>query len=360
MRFVCLALLFTFSIELHASIKVLYVAPSGLNFQFHQDVSRFMLAVADDLDIKLDAISTMDADPIIAEQRVSNYIEKNGKPNYIISIIQRRITYQLLKLSSKRKIPYYTVNTDILKEEEKLIDKPRGKFRYWLGQMVPNDHSAGYQLASALITLAKQKPLVYKYSDNSYHMIGISGGRDSSVSFNRNQGLLKSLENNDDVILHQIQFSNWSDNYSFSVAPKLFKRFPHTKLVWTASDQLAAGVHRAIPSKDVLIGGIDWSIEGLNAVKNGEIAATVGGHFMEAGWALLLLYDHFHGLDFSDEFGTRIDTEMSIVDKHNIDEFLNIHKHGWSQFDFKHFSKVHNTSLKAYDFSLRALLEATP
>ncbi len=358
MRFVSLAFLFIFSLELHASIKVLYIAPSGLGFQFHQDVSRFMLAVADDLDVELDVITTMGASPAMAQQRISTYIEENGKPNYIISTIQRRITYQLLQLSSKQKIPFYTVNTDILKEEMKLIDKPRGKFRYWLGQMVPNDKNAGKILASALIQLAQKKPSAYKASDNLYHLIGISGGRDSSVSFNRNQGLLESIENNNDVILHQIQFSDWSDNYAFSITPKLLKRFPTTKLIWAASDQLASGVFRAIPDKNVLIGGIDWSIEGLNAVKKGELAVSVGGHFMEAGWALLLLHDHFHGIEFADTLGTRIDTEMSMVDKHNIDDFLNIHKHGWSQFDFKHFSKVHNTSLSIYDFSLQALLKA--
>ncbi len=69
------------------------------------------------------------------------------------------------------------------------------------------------------------------------------------------------------------------------------------------------------------------------------------------------MHDHFHGLDFIDELGLIINTEMSVIDKNNVDDYFKIINGGWSQVDFKRFSKVKTPSLKKYDFSLEALLE---
>ena len=43
------------------------------------------------------------------------------------------------------------------------------------------------------------------------------------------------------------------------------------------------------PGVDLFIGGIDWTDEGLAAVAEGTMVVTYGGHFMEAGWALVAL-----------------------------------------------------------------------
>ncbi len=349
-------LLLSLPLKLNAALKMLYVSPSDPTFSFHNDVDRFMRAVASDLDIKLDVISTMGAGHYIARQRIESYIKNNGKPNYIIGTIQRRVAHQVMKLSSEQEINYYTVNTDVLEGEKKRIGKPRGKFKFWLGQMVPSDESAGRLLANSLLSLAKIEG-DYQSADGIYHMVGISGGRDTSVAFERNEGLMNAIEKESNIILHQIIFSDWSDDYSFDITPRLYKRYPKVKIIWTASDELASGVHKAIPDKNVLIGGMDWSPEGLLAIQEGRLSSSVGGHFMEAGRALILLHDHFYGLDFIDELGLRINTDMHVIDKNNVDSYFNIINKGWSHIDFKRFSKVKNPSLKKYDFSLETLLK---
>ena len=74
--------------------------------------------------------------------------------------------------------------------------------------------------------------------------------------------------------------------------------------------------------------------------------------------ALILLYDYHHNLDFANELGTEFKIPMFAISKKNIYEYMNsIGKNPvWSKIDFKAFSKVHNKSLKKYDFSWHRIL----
>ena len=36
-------------------------------------------------------------------------------------------------------------------------------------------------------------------------------------------------------------------------------------------------------------------------MRTGELSALAGGHFMAGAWALVMLYDYAHGVDFASE-----------------------------------------------------------
>jgi ABC-type sugar transport system substrate-binding protein len=113
------------------------------------------------------------------------------------------------------------------------------------------------------------------------------------------------------------------------------------------------GIHQG---KDVFIGGVDWTSRGLAAVKSGEITTSVGGHFAEVGWALILFYDYFNGKDFASE-STIFKSVMKPLTAKNVNIFLRSEgKDRWSGVNFQSFSKVLNPSLKEYRFDLVVLL----
>jgi ABC-type sugar transport system substrate-binding protein len=107
---------------------------------------------------------------------------------------------------------------------------------------------------------------------------------------------------------------------------------------------------------DVITGGVDWANEGIEAVRKGDIEASLGGHVMEAGWAAVLLYDYFHNQDFAAESVSMQDA-MTAVTRENIDAFYTkFTRENWHLIDFKNFSKAYNPDLHKYDFSLRAVM----
>jgi DNA-binding transcriptional MocR family regulator len=80
---------------------------------------------------------------------------------------------------------------------------------------------------------------------------------------------------------------------------------------------------------------------------------------MEAGLALLLIYDYHHGHDFADELGVTFKTPMAAMSQAEVRRY--VEKVGrnpdWSRIDFKRFTKTHNPDLKRYDFSWERVIE---
>ena len=79
------------------------------------------------------------------------------------------------------------------------------------------------------------------------------------------------------------------------------KRYSNIDIVWAASDGMALGVmdaissgHSKISRESILIGGVDWTPEAIRMIQQNHIDASVGGHFMQAAWALVKIYDHHH------------------------------------------------------------------
>jgi ABC-type sugar transport system substrate-binding protein len=108
--------------------------------------------------------------------------------------------------------------------------------------------------------------------------------------------------------------------------------------------------------KDVFVGGIDWTKRALEAVKAGQLSTSVGGHFAEIGWAMILFYDYFNGKDFAGE-NTMFKSSMKPLTAKNVNIFLSSEgKDRWSDVNFRSFSKALNPSLKEYRFDLVVLL----
>ncbi len=146
-------------------------------------------------------------------------------------------------------------------------------------------------------------------------------------------------------------------------AAGLLLRYPETTIVWAASDFISLGAIDAIeqlgksPGIDILTGGIDWTDRGLQSVYEKRMTVTVGGHFMEGAWALILLHDYHHGIDFSDSHGVWLKTKMEALTSDNVHPYLQqFGTHNWNQIDFKQFSKFHNPQLTHYRFGLSHIL----
>ncbi len=356
----CLVIVFFFS-PIYASekIRVTFINPSFSNNDFWETTIDFMQAAAEDLgiEVKIYHANMNRYNQTKFARQVANAAKK---PDYIVINYVRQQTKIILKIIEQAQIKTIIFNSDIMKEDRDNFGRPREKFKYWIGHIFPNDKQAGYDLANILIHTAQQNKLHGK--DGKVGIIGISGKHQSSAAFLRNEGLKQAaidLQQN----LHQIVFAKWNRQVAAEMSFLTMKRYPDASVFWTASDLMALGIIEAIqkngklPGKQLLTGGVDWMPDALKAIQSGQMTASVGGHFMEGGWVMVMLYDYHHGRDFAKSEGLQMNSKMGVIYQDNVHDYLKrFGERNWDQIDFQKFSKVHNSNLKKYNFSLEAIL----
>jgi ABC-type sugar transport system substrate-binding protein len=353
---ICLCFLFLAHSALASPIKITFINPAYPNEAFWGMVTSFMQSAANDLEIELKVVYSHQ-NRMNTLEKAKEILSADDKPDYLIFHFQAQIGSHILQAAENEKVYSFVFNTNTPKADKHDIGVPRGKYKYWLGHMYPDDEEAGFLLSSALVKKALQEG---KVGDNGkVQIIGLTGTNESRVAIDRNRGLERFVDQRRDVELLQIVDESWHRKKAKYATGVLLSRYPDTSVVWAASDEMSFGAVQMIeqkglsPGVDIFTGGIDWTSEGLKAVKSGKMTATIGGHFMEGGWVMVLLYDHYHGLDFAESIGTVIRSKMKIITPLNVQSYLKTHEtKNWDDVDFRSYSKKYNSKLKAYDFSL--------
>ncbi|MFY0582526.1 substrate-binding domain-containing protein [Cystobacter fuscus] len=223
--------------------------------------------------------------------------------------------------------------------------------------MVPDDVGAGERLVRMLVDAAHARGR--SSPEGPVRLIAIEGQLGDTSAKQRRLGLRQALSGAKDVELLQGVTAARRREESQRKTLLLLRRYPELQAVWAANDDLALGAARALeeagrhPGEDVLVGGIDWTPEALEAVREGRLVTSLGGHFLEGAWALVLLYDHHRGRDFASE---RLDWRTAFLPatRANAAGYLEVlARPDWEAFDFRAFSKAANPRLRHYAFSPR-------
>jgi ABC-type sugar transport system substrate-binding protein len=340
----------------HLSIK----EPSD---PFGKKVEGFMSAVAQDLGVNLKVIHLNSTSSMTRRRETEQLLKgMNDYPDLIVSYYDYGILTPLLQFCSLQKIPCITFNRAPHAKELKQFGLPRTKFSYFIGHLSPDDTNAGHTLADILITQALK--LANTPQNGQIDVVALEGGSDfGNVSVARLNGLKRRLQNESRVTLQETLASDWTKNGGYASTQQLFKNHPGAFVYWTAADVLSLGVLDELtgrglkPGVDFITGGFDWTDEGMSAIRQGKMVASLGGHFMEGGTALLLGFDYLHGSDFANELGTSILTPMYAVTKNNVERYLQKFGDGWDSVDFTQYSKTLNPQRRQYELLIKPLVQ---
>jgi len=265
-------------------------------------------------------------------------------------------------LAEKAEVYAYLFNSPIQPEED--LGKPREKFKYWLGEMLPDDTKASEALTRLLIEAAKKNKKIAP--DGKVHIVGIGGRVADTASMARIQGLKTAAAAEDEAVLQQVVWTDWGSKQAETAGYGLLERYPETSVIWSASYKISNGILKAIrrtgkvPGKDIFTNSVGLTEDILRQIIDGEITATSGGHYIEAAWVLIQLYDFFHGIDFAEE-GVSLRTPMPIVTRKNAAVFLKnitgdkLHENSIRRIDFTRYSKYLNPGLTKYPFDLESI-----
>lgn len=337
---------------------VAFLSPP-LERPFWIHLTQLMQSAADDLGINLvTRASHHDSESLLQDGMA--LLNADNQPDYLVTGFWPGATEKLMEIGERRGIKTFLINTEI--DKNLGIGEPRGKYRNWIGHLYPEDVTTGYQLLDILIRQYSLHATVLK--NQPINIIAVSGAPSSPASNFRLSGMKKRVATLPDARLLQATHCYWDRACALSVTADLLEKYPQTAIVWAASDLLALGAADAakaagkIPGKDIYIGGIDWSPSGLQGVADGTLSVTLGGHFVEGAWALVMIFDYDHGIDFKQDPGVRSETRMGAVTANNVETYLKfLANPDWKRVNFRHYSKFYNPALKHYHFDIESLFK---
>jgi ABC-type sugar transport system substrate-binding protein len=344
-----------------ADIRVAFINPGSADEPYWRSVTRFMEPAAKQLGMELEVIYT-NRDQVKMVETMQSLTLRAKKPDYVIISNDKLVAPEMIRLADQAKIKTFLAFSNLAADQVVEFGVPRQKHPLWLGSIRPNSVEGGRLTAQELVRRAQKAQLVGK--DGKIHIALISGDKATITGVEREAGAMQVFKANPSVMVEQIVNANWSRDRAKQQAGLLLQRYPNLNAIWVASDLMAYGAidgsreAKRQPGKDLLFSAFNNSPEVLRAVVQGNISSLAGGHFTAGGWALVMLHDYHHGVDFA-KFGLEQELSLfALLDEQLAQRFLvRYGEEDFSSVDFKQFSRFLNPKLMRYDFGLLQILK---
>jgi ABC-type sugar transport system substrate-binding protein len=225
-----------------------------------------------------------------------------------------------------------------------------GKYPNYIAYVGPSDEDAGYHMGKALLEAVKAGP-------DGKKLIGVVNGTPgTSVAIDRRKGLTDAIneEGADKVTIAGEVQGNFVRDEAQTAFQALYQGHPDIKGVFSANDPMAMGVIAALerlgkaPGKDVAVVGMDLNGSNVDAMKAGKQYFSIGGHWLQGGIGLLIMYDYLHGYKVpADKAAFRL--KLLPMTQADVSRYERDFPGGQPKFDFKAHSKVYNKDAPSPD-----------
>lgn len=291
-------------------------------------------------------------------------LRRPNKPDALILKNYDGTGQQILEAAEKAGVYSLLIEEGFSGEQAQQMGRPRQKYKYWLGEFLPDNFESGYQLTQMLIAEAQQR-----FGKHPLQMVAIGGNMNEGSSAERIQGMMVALREHPEVILHEIAAAYWQADAARIKTERLLQAYPETRIIWTNNDTMPVGAADAVTylrqkgwlKQQPLIGGQGTTPPAARDVWSQKVNVSVGGQFLTAGFGVVLLYDFLRGHDFASE-STMMRLQLFPFNKANVARYYQAFAgsdtpNQWNQIDFRRFSKAYNPQLHKYNFGFQAILE---
>ena len=317
--------------------SVVFLNPGQASETFWADYSRVMQAAAGDLGMDLRVFyAEREPQRVLAQAR--EVLQARVKPDYLVLVNEQYVAPEIIRLSHGSGVKLFLVNNGLTEGQTRTVDAHPDKYSPVLGTYVGNDEQAGYRMLRELF--AKLPP-----SNEPVELLAFAGNNTTPASQLREQGMRRALADLPQVRLRQVVYGGWSRQRALEQAQQLVKRYPRTRLVWSANDEMAFGALEAFEAagrkagRDVLFGAINSSPQALQARLDGRFSVLMGGHVTLGGWAMVALHDDAQGLP-ADRDGQRVHRlpVLQLIDPVMAQRWLKLFDQDDFGIDFTRFS----------------------
>ncbi len=339
-----------------ADFRVTFVSPGG-ETGFWGEVARTMAAAADDLNADLEVLYA-DRKPYAMEELLSHRLEQGDLPDYFILVNENQAAARLLQLMAGTSSKVLLLLNKLTPKQKHTLELRHIDMHNVVASIIPDNETAGYEMAQSLFVKMRQT----RPQEEKIRLLALTGDSSTPAGLQRELGMLRAVADNDDVTLVHAIPVEWNEELAYERAKAVFER-TRVDVVWGINDDIALGAAKAAredglaPGADVQFAGLNWSKRGMEAVRNGELTMTHGGHFFAGAWAMVMLRDHF-SRRVKGEVYVDVLFKMSPITPENVDLYLaRLGDGDWGKIDFRDFSKEF-TGNSHYDFSAEAILSA--
>ncbi len=325
----------------------------GINEQLTNDTVELMQVVAASLQVDIEFVRVKKGDLKSVGMKLIN---AKIKPDMLIMPYHKGVTTKLLKAADANQLNVFLIDALIPAEEKAKLGKPRYRFSRWLASIATNELEAGYQLMDSLIRQA-QRSRAYD-SEGKINVLAISPDHNGLAFSLRQQGMLRRIQQSPKVKVQAVSVLADDLHSAKQSTLGLLPQYPQTRVIWSASDELALAAIDAIeaigqrPSVDIINGGVISSNVAPATITQGKMNIAWTGHYLQTIAALVLLTDYYYGYDFARELGLQVKTPVFAITRSNIVSYKHLlNKQAWRQLDFKRLSKHYNPNIQRYNFS---------
>ncbi len=354
-----LLLVLTCSASAEDRMRVVFISPGAAESGFWGPTIRFAEAVAEDLNIDLEVVVSP-PDSRLTRHDVLNTISRMKPKDYLLSGYWLPATQDLIPAASAREVNVFVIVNRLPYFDRERYGKPQQIYKNWIGHSYIDAYQEGLNLAEIITNEALRLGLL----DKSTGVINVG----SLVAGNEEVGLrndsehVRALRNftdrRKDIALNGVYYAYWNREVAKSIIPVKLRRHKNLHAIWSQNHSMALGAIEGLvaagmePGKDVIVGAYNWAPESLNAVRDEKLYVALGGHFISAGIALIMMHDHYHGVDFQKDTGAEFIVPLVAITKKNVDRYIRVlNSRYWHAIDFRRFSKKYNPELKQYNFS---------
>lgn len=288
-------------------------------------------SAAEDLGIDLEFVASGTSRKEIYDV-VAERISASNKPDYALIVNYRSGAAHILQLLDQNGIKSFMFNADLSEDEKAQIGNPREQLDNWIGRLIPDDEVAGYDLAKYLIAEAKEI-----HPGKTISIIGITGSYASTAAVKRMEGLRRAVEEEEDVDLKQVVTARWVPDTARQKYGLLKNRYGEFDVVWVANDGMAVAILEEIDpqTETIQVGGMDWTNAALDALEDGSMAASLGGHVLDIGYALAIIKRYDEGCDFaSSPEDASLRSNLSLMTRETKRYHDLVESREWSRLDF--------------------------
>ncbi|MCQ9423123.1 ABC transporter substrate-binding protein [Pseudomonas sp. LJDD11] len=272
--------------------SVVFLSPGPASDGYWNSYARVMQAAADATGMAL-RVEFSDRDTRTQVDLARQTLKGDQRPDYLVFSNELNVAPEILRLAEGSGVKLLLVNNTLSLDQRRILGDLSQRYPDLLGSLLGNDEQGGYLTAKRLI-----KQLGPLAPGQSVDMLAFSGTNATPVSLLREKGMRRAVAEHPEVNLRQVVLGVWRRERALEQARMLFKRYPDTRLVWAANEQMAYGAMDAlaeiggVAGRDVLFSAINGTPESLQALLDGRLSAVASGHFTLGGWALVLLSDY--------------------------------------------------------------------
>ncbi|UQR63054.1 ABC transporter substrate-binding protein [Bradyrhizobium sp. C-145] len=320
------------TVAMAANDKTIGVVVPTLDAQFWNRDIAFLTKGAEELGVKLIVLNA-DNKPDQMIKSIEDLVARNV--DGIISVGYWSTGAKTILAAQRKKIPVILTDSypDFAPQSE--------KYPNYLAFVGPSDEDAGYRMGKALFAAIKP-------GADGKKVIGVvNGTAGTSVAIDRRKGLARAIGEEGNIKVAGEVDGNFVRDASQTAFESLYQGNPDITGVWCGNDAEAMGVIAAlkskgkVPGKDVMVSAMDLNPENVDRVKAGEQLFSIGGHWVQGGIGLVIMYDYLNGVKLPAADAT-VKLKLLPMAQNQVDQYVKDYPGGQPAYDFKAHSKFLN------------------